>query len=311
MADCRALAETVASWGGAVVPARVNWADGGWHKGSVRGWPAKASSDPRSWPDTSWFTWGSNWWVALCPRQGGLVAVDCDGQAAVDLLREAVAIGQVPWDDGDTPLTYRTPGHGGGLHLVYRWPPGLPAFSRRVVTTAEGAQIDLRGEGTFLLLCGAPRPDVGPDARYEMVSRPGEHGPPPLPDGFPEWMDSLGDVNVEAAPSLGAKQLSPEGLARMAAAQGGRLRADRHVALFRVASHLRVQRGTRTFEALATELWRLVEANMDIDGEEEHWQEECIRVARNAAEYTRKRDEMQVQAAAEMAERWMPRARRS
>lgn len=296
MAGCRDLAETVASWGGAVVPARVNRDDDGWHKGSIKGWPAKASADPSQWRN-DWFTWGGNWHVALCPRVGGLVALDLDGEPAVNLLREAVALMQVPWDDANPPLVYRTPGHGGGMHIVWRWPRGLPAFSRRVVTTAEGAQVDLRGEGTFLLLFGAPRPDVGEDARYELVARPGPGGPPPMPERIVPWMESLGDINVEDAPSLGAKQLSPEGLARLAAAQGGKVHADRHVALFRVASYLRVRTGTRTFEALAAELWRLVETHFHIDDEEEHWQSEVIRVSRNASRYTAERDAEQAKAA--------------
>ena len=287
-----------------MVPARVQAdGDGGWHKGSVKGWPARASSNPGQWPE-GWFTWGGTWWVALCPRAGGLVAVDLDGEEAVATMREAVALMQLPWDDADPPLSYRTPGHGGGMHFVWCWPPSLPPFSRQVVTLASGAQIDLRGEGTFLLLCGAPRPDIGDAAKYELITRPGEQGPPPLPDAFPKWMESLGDVNVERAPSLGAKQLSPAGLVELAAAQGGKLRSDRHVALFRAASWLRVRQGTRTFETLATALWDLVQAHFDIDGEQDHWEQETLRIARNASRYTEERDRAQAEAAAQLAESW-------
>jgi hypothetical protein len=294
--SCRELALAVSGWGGAVVPARVNYGDDGWHKGSIKGWPAKASADPANWRH-DWFSWGGTWHVALCPRVGGLIALDLDGEEAIGLLREAVALTQVPWDDSSPPLIYRTPGHGGGMHIVWRWPRDLPAFSRRVVTTASGAQVDLRGEGTFLLLFGAPRPDVADDATYELVSRPGEGGPPPMPMQVIPWMESLGDINIEAAPSLGAKQLSPEGLAKLAAAQGGLVKADRHVTLFRVASYLRVRRGTRTFEALAAELWRLVEEHFYTEGEEEHWQSEVIRVSKNASRYTTERDAEQAKAA--------------
>jgi hypothetical protein len=290
--DCTALAGAVASWGGAVVPARVNSdGDGGWHKGSVKGWPAKASSDPSKWAD-GWFTWGGSWWAALCPRQGGLVTLDLDGPHAVDLFRGVR-------DDFWTPdtLTYKTPGHGGGMHVVWRWPQWLGAFSRQVCTTALGAQLDLRGEGTFLLLCGAPRPDLPAGAAYELVSRPGEHGPPPMPPLFMDWFSRLGDVSLEAAPSLGAKQLDPDDLVALALRQGGKVKADRHSCLFRTASWLRVRHGTRTFEALANELWRLVETYFDIADEEEHWKQEVIRVAKNASKYTEERDRAQAEAA--------------
>jgi hypothetical protein len=306
--DCRALAEAVASWGGSVVPARVNMGPDGWHKGSIKGWPQRASADPSAWPD-GWFTWGGDWWVALVPKVGRLLAVDLDGEEAVDLYRQAAKGDRSLWEPGS--LSYTTPGHGGGMHFVWRWPAHLPTFSRRVVTTASGAQIDLRGEATFTLLCGAPRPDLPPGAGYGVVSRPGVGGPPPLPAGFVPWTESLGDLNVEASPSLGARQLSPEGLAELAARQGGRVHADRHVTLFRLASWLRVRRGTRTFETLAAELWRLCETYVDFGDEgEEAWQQEILRVAHNASRYTEERDRMQTEAAAALAESWAPKTRR-
>lgn len=293
MADCRALAEEVASWGGSVVPARVNYADGGWHKGSIRGWPAKASRNPTRWP-ADWFSWQGNWHVALCPRTGGLVALDCDGPEAVDALR-AGARGRPWWDP--PPLAYTTPGHGGGLHAIWRWPADLPTFSRMVVTLPGGGQVDLRGEGTFLLLLGAPRPDLFEGAAYELVSRPGEGGPPPLPPDFVPWMESLGGMNRGDAPSLQVKQAPPERVAAIAAEQGGRISVDRHTTLFALASYLRVRAGTRTFETLATALWAEVEAHFQIEGEEDHWQQEVLRVARNASRYTRERDLLQLEAA--------------
>jgi hypothetical protein len=110
-------------------------------------------------------------------------------------------------------------------------------------------------------------------------------------------MESLGAVEASERPSLQVRQISPESLALRAAAQGGRLRTDRHTALFAVASYLRVRRGTRTFEQLAAALWDLVERHFEIEGEQDHWQQEVLRVARNASRYTAQRDAAQAEAA--------------
>ncbi len=294
MPDCRALAEAVASWGGAVVPARVNSdGAGGWHKGSIRGWPARASSSESNWPE-GWFTWGGDWWVALCPRTNGLVALDLDGPEAVAVFREAVREHPHWWEPMRRPLAYKTPGHGGGMHVVWRWPRLMNPFARRVLTLEGGGQVDLRGEGTFLLLCGAPRPDLPAGAHYEVVSLPVDEGPPLLPGGFEEWMESLPGVTVaEDAPTLDVKQMSPEHIEKMAIQQGGRIKTDRHTALFALASYLRVRQGTRTFEQLATALWGALEQHFEIEDEVEHWQSEAIRVARNASKYTEERDRLQ------------------
>jgi hypothetical protein len=280
-----------------VVPARVNSdGGGGFYKGSIKGWPARASSDPAKWPD-GWFTWGGDWWAALCPRAGGLVALDLDGPEAVNTFRRGVKQGEFDWP-AEPPLAYRTPGHGGGMHFVWRWPPGLPPFSRKVLTIEKGGQIDLRGEGTFLLLCGAPRPDLPAGARYEVVMRPLNSGPPQIPVNVVAWMEELpGVVTTEEAPSLDVRQASPAQIEKMAAAQGGRIRVDRHTALFALASYLRVRQGTRTFEQLATALWQALELHFEIEDEVEHWQSEAIRVARNASKYTEERDRLQREAA--------------
>jgi hypothetical protein len=76
------------------------------------------------------------------------------------------------------------------------------------------------------------------------------------------------------------------------------------VALFRAASYLRVRAGTRTFETLAAALWELVQAHFDTEGEEEHWEQETLRIARNASRYTEARDRAQTEAAAQLAESW-------
>lgn len=296
MADCQALAHTFASWGGAVVPARVMQDQGSWSKASIRGWPRLASSDPSMWrPD--WFTWGGSWWVACCPRVGGLVCMDLDGPEAIEVARSAIKSGDLPWTGEE--LVYTTPGHGGGMHIWWRWPTSLAPFSRLVATLPGGAEVDLRGEAGFVLLYGAPRPDLPEGAKYELRSRPGEGGPPPAPDGLRAWVESLGPSRAEDAPVHQGRQLSPEGLARLAAKQGGRITRDRHSTLFRVCSWLRVRREFNTFEALATELWRLVETYFDCGNEgAEHWQREAIRVARNARRYMEERDRAQAEAAA-------------
>ena len=233
MSDCRPLAELIASWGGSVVPARVVFDGGSWTKSSIRGWPQKASRVPGRWPE-NWFHWGGAWHVALCPRHGGLVAMDLDGEHAIDIARQAVRDGVIPWDP--PPLAYRTPGHGGGMHVIWRWPASLPAFSRLTAALPGGGEVDMRGESGFLLLVGAPRPDV-PGGRYEMVSRPGDEGPPPAPDGIMDWVRSLGPSTAVDAPIHQGRQLDPDELPALAASQGGRLTHDRHTTLFRLASY--------------------------------------------------------------------------
>jgi hypothetical protein len=172
-------------------------------------------------------------------------------------------------------------------------------FARKVLTLENGGQVDLRGEGTFLLLCGAPRPDLPAGAKYEVVSLPGGDALPLLPGGFEEWMASLpGIATAEDAPTLDVRQSSPEQIEKMAIAQGGKIKTDRHTALFALASYLRVRQGTRTFEQLATALWAALEQHFDIEDEVEHWQSEAIRVARNASKYTEERDRLQREAAA-------------
>lgn len=292
MPNCRTLAETLASWGASVVPARVARSEGEWTKASIRGWPSAASSDPLRWrPD--WFTWGGTWWVATCPRVGGLFALDLDGPEAIDAARAGGIVGGI----GDE-LIYRTPGHGGGMHIWWRWPKDMPAFSRLVATLPGGGEVDMRGEAGFVLMCGAPRPDLPEGARYEMVRRPGPGGPPPPPPGLREWVESLGPSVAEDAPVHQGKQLSPEALAKVAEQQGGRIKHDRHSTLFRACSWLRVRKDFNTFETLASELWRLVNLYFDMAEEgEDHWMNECVRVARNARAYTEARDQAQVEAA--------------
>jgi hypothetical protein len=293
--DCRLLAETLASWGGAVVPARVHTDGSEWFKASIKGWPARASSDPSQWRE-DWFTWGGNWWVAVCPRVGGLVALDLDGPEAIAVFKDAWASGDLPWHGEE--LVYTTPGHGGGMHVWWRWPTTLAPFSRLVATLPAGGEVDLRGEAGFVLMCGAPRPDLLDGARYAMVQKPDPGGPPPAPPELRDWVMSLGPHVAEDAPVHQGKQLSPEGLARVAEQQGGRVTHDRHSTLFRVCSWLRVRRDFNTFETLATELWRLTETHFDTGAEgADHWQNECVRVARNARAYTEARDAAQAEAA--------------
>lgn len=292
MSNCRAMAERLASWGGAVVPARVVYVDDGWAKASIKGWPARASSDPSDWrPD--WFTWGGAWWVACCPRVGGLVAMDLDGPEAIKAFKSSEA--QL-LSGGE--LAYTTPGHGGGMHVWWRWPSTLPAFSRLVAQLPGGGEVDMRGEAGFVLMCGAPRPDLPPGASYEVVLRPGDEGPPPAPSGLLDWVRSLGPSTLSEAPVHSGKQMSPDELVKLAASQGGRIKHDRHSTLFRACSWLRVRKDYNTFEKLATELWRLAEAHFEIEGEEDHWQNECVRVARNARAYTEERDKAQLEASA-------------
>lgn len=309
MAECRLLMETVAEWGGAVVPARVLFQDGGFTKSSIKSWPARATPDKSMWPP-EWGHWGGTWWAALCPRTGGLVALDLDGEEAIEAYRTAIRVDPSLWPEG--ALAYRTPGHGGGMHVVWRWPRDLPAFSRMVVTLECGGQVDLRGESTFLLLYGAPRPDLpSGENLYQLISRPGEDGPPPAPEGLVPWMEVLsGSFYHQAGPTLEYKQMSPTEFKKMAKTQGGKITVDRHSALFSLASYLRVRSGTRTFETLAAELWKLAEIYIDYGQEgEESWQTETLRVARNASKYLEERDRQQMEAAKTFTTLWQTSSR--
>lgn len=288
MSDCRLLAETIAGWGGAVVPARVMFTEDSWSKTSIKGWPSKASSNPADWR-ADWFSWGGNWWVACCPRIGGLVALDLDGPEAIEVFKDFLTTGD--------ELMYTTPGHGGGMHVWWRWPSTLPVFSRLVAQLPAGGEVDLRGEAGFVLMCGAPRPDLPDGARYEMIQRPPPGGPPPAPPGLQEWVRSLGPSVMEDAPVHQGKQLSPEAVAKLAFGQGGKITLDRHSTLFRACSWLRVRKDFNTFETLATELWRIVSVYFDMGEEgEDHWMTECVRVAKNARAYTEERDQLQMEA---------------
>lgn len=282
------------------MPARVFYTDGGWTKSSIKAWPRKASPNIASWPD-GWFTWGGDWHVALCPRVGGLVALDCDGPEAVDALRQSIKRNELPWTG--TEWAYRTPGHGGGMHVIWRWPTTLPSFSRCAVTLPDGGQLDLRGESTFLLLFGAPRPDVSPaGATYEVVSSPDPAvGPPDAPNELPLWLRKQGEI-LSLSASVDVRQLSLADCLRMAEQQGGKIKTDRHTTLFRLASWWRVRDGGKTFEELASSLWNVVNAHFDLSEEgDDAWMKECVRVAQNAINYTKSRDEEQMAA----AKRWV------
>jgi hypothetical protein len=103
---------------------------------------------------------------------------------------------------------------------------------------------------------------------------------------------------MEDAPVHQGKQISPEALAKIAYGQGGRVKIDRHSTLFRVCAWLRVRKDFSTFETLATELWRLVGVYFDMGEEgEDHWMNECVRVAKNARAYTEERDKAQMESA--------------
>ncbi len=129
-----------------------------------------------------------------------------------------------------------------------------------------------------------------------MVSRPGDEGPPPAPDGIMDWVRSLGPSTAVDAPIHQGRQLNPDELPALAASQGGRLTHDRHTTLFRLASYLRVRSGTRTFETLAAKLWELCSGVFDLGEEgEEYWMQECVRVAKNAAAYTAERDQREME----------------
>ena len=219
-----------------------------------------------------------------------MVALDLDGPEAIKVFNEFVVTGE--------ELIYTTPGHGGGMHVWWRWPPDLPVFSRLVAQLPAGGEVDLRGEAGFVLMCGAPRPDLPDGARYQLLQRPPPGGPPPAPLGLQDWVRSLGPSIMEEAPVHQGKQLSPEAVAKIAQAQGGRIHLDRHSTLFRACSWLRVRKDFNTFETLGTELWRIVSVYFDMGEEgEDHWMNECVRVARNARAYTEERDKVQMEAA--------------
>lgn len=108
-------------------------------------------------------------WPGTVSGVGSSLVMDCDGPAGVDWFRELVE--RVGWQPGG--LVYRTPGKGGGLHVVWNYPGWLVREFSQAKVILDGGEVQLRGNGHFTLLCGARRPDLPAGERdYTLLEEP-------------------------------------------------------------------------------------------------------------------------------------------
>lgn len=126
-------------------------------------WVENATTQPaqlrRRWEDILRGRSGSTRWLwpGVVSGPGSCLVFDADGPAAVDSLRTMVK--DVDWNL-EGCFVYRTPGRGGGLHIVCSWGNVPDLFGQSKV---DGVQ--LRGRGHWAMFCGAQRKD----GDYEMI----------------------------------------------------------------------------------------------------------------------------------------------
>jgi bifunctional DNA primase/polymerase-like protein len=160
------LAKLVASWGGRVVPAFCTKSGEKIPLGGT--WTETATRDveqlERWWTERPWC------WVGLVTGSDSLIAFDIDGPEGVDWFRALCT--REGWPSGC--LAYKTPGRSGGMHCVLSWPDFLGRDFRQAKVYCGGGEVQLRGNGHFILLAGARRPDIPERVNnaYEIISEP-------------------------------------------------------------------------------------------------------------------------------------------
>lgn len=161
------FARQVVRLGWKVIPAFVN-ASG--EKIPLCGgrWPEKATLDERVleewWERRPWA------WPGTVSGVGSSLVMDVDGPVAVEWFRDLVEKAG-GWVSGG--LLYRTPGKGGGLHVVWDYPSWLVREFSQAKVILEGGEVQLRGNGHYTLLCGARRPDLPVGERdYTLLEEP-------------------------------------------------------------------------------------------------------------------------------------------
>lgn len=163
-------------------------------------WVQNATTDPEKlkawWNDRSWL------WPGIVSGSNSCLVLDCDGKAAIDLLRSF--IDSTGWSGGG--MVYKTPGRGGGLHCVWSWPDYLGHDFRQAKVHVEGGELQIRGNGHWTLFAGASRPD----GVYEIVEEPGAMGPTQAPEDLIRTILRESVVSVGKVTSSDLESISPE-----------------------------------------------------------------------------------------------------
>jgi bifunctional DNA primase/polymerase-like protein len=176
-----AVARIVASWGFRVFPGFVTrTGEKIPYSGFGGNWVKLATTEEREfeqwWEKSPWL------WPGTVSGVGSSLVLDIDSPGALDWFRSLVGRNVAGgWGSCTGGWCYRTPGKGGGMHLLYRWPAFLGNdFRQAKVCLPEGGEVQIRGEGHWTLLCGAPRPD----GKYETIEEPPPSGPVVAPEGL-------------------------------------------------------------------------------------------------------------------------------
>ena len=192
----------IVEWGGRVVPGFIS-KEG--NKVPLGGnWVRNATKDVatlRLW----WQRWPGTW-PGVVSSTDSVVVLDCDRPESVEwfsgLVQETGG-----WKSGG--WVYRTPGRGGGLHVIWKWPQErLPGTFRqaKVWVGSEGGEVQLRGAGHFTLCAGARRKD----GKYEILEEPGGGGFVEPPSALLNLFLAKSVVSTGSVGSSDLKEISPE-----------------------------------------------------------------------------------------------------
>lgn len=166
----------LAGLGWNVLPAYCTWKD--CKKVTVCGdeWQNKGTTDPAQieawWDKKPWA------WPGLLSGPGGPLLVDLDGPAAAEAFRELLV--SVTGTEAVDAWVYATPGHGGGMHVLWDWPAGGLDFTK--FEPVRG--LEFRGRAHWTLFYGAKRRD----GEYVWLSGDKSAKPPEPPGRLVEWL---------------------------------------------------------------------------------------------------------------------------
>jgi hypothetical protein len=116
-------------------------------------WQDWATNDPRE-VEEIWRYYRADFMPALHLGRSGLVAVDVDRHGAVDGV---AAFDELLNHYGELPRCPAVETPGAGYHLVFRQPPDRSPLGNRTGDLPDG--IDVRGDGGYIVACGAVRDD--------------------------------------------------------------------------------------------------------------------------------------------------------
>lgn len=190
IADIRAerlsAALRIAESGAPVFPCRANN-----KRPEATGWQDQATTDPDQ--IRAWLGNGTerNYGVRT-GTTGGVVVLDADGTEGVEVVRE--------WElkHGEIPETVAVLTPGGGCHFYFRNPDGMALGNR---TKIDGAPVDFRGAGGFVIGSGSVHPNGG-IYTFEASGHPDDTAIAAMP----EWL--LAKVHKDK-PAAGAESAAP------------------------------------------------------------------------------------------------------